>query len=312
MTKRQGITSHEALDALFVDGELPEGLDAQSLHQALTRDERAATRYNQLAFAARALEGKENERSPFERQFAEDSFLGALDELLDEEGPSLPDNVIHVSFIQRARPYIALAATLTLVLGVYAMLRPTTATSPPVEDGFQARAAAKATSNSAFDAFPPPKLELFCLERDRAGEVTFRDQSDAAFGVLDCPLDSELKLAYSDASSDLEYVAVFGVDHRGELLWYGPSPASPGAVRVEHALAPTSLGESIRLDVNHAVGEVRVHAIFSTRPIDYDKLEEVIEAQRHAPLFEAATLTLPAGMRGVSTSSSFDITGVNR
>lgn len=311
MTKRQGTTSHDALDALFVDGELPEGLDAQSLHQALARDEHAANHYNKLALTARALEGKEDERSELEQRFAEDSFLGALDELLEREHGPLQDNVIQVSFIQRARPYIALAATVAIVFGAYSMLAPTDP-APAEDDGFQARTAVNTAPYATPDAISAPTLELFCLEKARGGEVTFRDQSNAAFGVLDCPLDAELKLAYSNASSELEYVAVFGVDHRGELLWYGPSPASPDAVRVRHALEPTPLGESIRLNVNHARGEVRVHAIFSTRPIDYDKLEEVIDAQQRAQLFEASTLTLPDGMRGVSTSSSFDITGVNR
>lgn len=319
----------ERLDALFIEPDVSGEGDAASLltptqmHAQLRESSRARDRYDQLATASRALEGDLEQPSRFERRFAEQSFLGALDAMLDaEQAPSASPQqqpaaeVIPLATRRRFTPpaprvVFAAAATLMVSLGAATLLRDTPATpGDPIiaadDDAFQARSA-RSIMRTPASRDTLASVEPFCVERTAEGP-RFTSREDAPFGVLACPLDADLKLAYTSPSHAApRYIAAFGVSATGQILWYGPTPARPEPILIRHATQPEPLGDTLRLAINHAPGTIRLHTITSQHPLNYANLERALRvAAARAPLFTTESLELDElSARGVSLT--FDV-----
>ncbi|NVB41379.1 hypothetical protein G6O69_38135 [Pseudenhygromyxa sp. WMMC2535] len=98
---------------------------------------------------------------------------------------------------------------------------------------------------------------------------------------------ARLSASKDRADADLrdQALSLFGVDERGELLYYAPNPggepslelvADPGQARWR------ALPLSIRLDVNHRPGTLRVFAIATPDPVAPADVERWAEALREA------------------------------
>ncbi len=313
MSKRDDTQLRAALDDLFVDGALPDDVDARALYEHLGADADARDHYDRLALASRALEGAPEERSTIERDFARDSFMGALDDLLASEPDAAPHHHAEeehhapvITLWDRVRlnaPHAAAAAIIFAVGGSFILN--STPTPQPADSGtFTPRKAVTDTDPiQSQRAVQAPDIEVYCVER-QGGEVVFTGADEAPFGTLLCPQDAEIKLAYQRPGDGLEHVAMFGVDASGNLLWYGPSPAAPEPVFAGDEPGMNAFGETVRLHVNHAPGPHRVHAIFSRDAIDFPTLERMLRGRDD--LFASEQLT---DIGGVATSKTFEVAG---
>lgn len=303
-----------ALDALFERGAWPaDAPPAHEIAQAIAHDPALRARFDALAMADRALTVKpddaEEALSDFERQFSEDSFLGALDlqleqELKDqqEDQPQQPAASPHGA----RRALILLAATVTVASGAMIIAaREQQSTRRVVintTDDLQAR--------SAYTPQPQPHATpiksrhmVYCLEGNNP-QLKITGAEDVPFGALTCPQDAKLKLAYINPHDDIKYMAAFGADTSGRLLWYGPSPAAPETLIIEKTDEPRPVAESIELKVNHTPGLVRVYAVFSAEPLDYDMLKELVAASSPQAL-TGGHLVFPPELH--LTSTTFEV-----
>lgn len=309
MPKHQDNLKAYALDTLFEQGAWPK--DAPPAHEiadALTHDLALRSRFDALAMADRALTAStEDDLSDFERSFAEDSFLGALDLQLEQElktqheqeqaAPTAPSH-------GPRRALILLAATVAIASGAMIIaareqstrhvvigdgdLQPRSAYTPPLEP----RATPLKTRHM-----------IYCLE-GQGQQLKITGADDVPFGALTCPQDAKLKLAYVNPHDDIKYMAAFGADAQGRLLWYGPSPAAPETLIIEKTDEPRPVGESIELKVNHEQGLVRVYAVFSAEPLDYDMLKELVAASSPQAI-AGGHLVLPPDLH--LTSTTFEV-----
>lgn len=298
------------LEAAFVTHDVDEALDAvgaeersvEEVRAYLADSERARRYFDRLARADRALDAEaEGDDSPdraaptsgFERAFGNALFESALDEIA---GPASDDAASTettdggsetggdvVSLFGGQTTALAAAAAAVLALG--AALYWFGGSSPAEEDEFRARSAADPPEDAPKRS---PRVELFCAQRG-GGEVDFEAAAETPGPELECPVDAELKLAYENPSSRFEYAAFFGIDADGNRYWYGPSPAAEGPVSIEtRTEGVVPVGETIRLEVNHSPGTVRVFALFADRPVDYERLSSWLDDARTAALFEGA------------------------
>lgn len=322
--------SHEAvsqaLEAFFVGQNLGEAfgeVPAWQVHRHLADCEVCRRQYDGMALADRLLSSDANEpadapRGGFETGFAEASFMGALDQMLEEERA---DDEAHTGAAdvvdlgaERSRRMqvlrqLSLAAAVLLVAGTswYAFNQSQNNNAVVTyNDEFQPRSAATPDQTGPFEQ---PAIEIFCAERTPDG-VQFTGTKDAPFGLLSCPDNAELKLAFDNPSAKLNHAAFFGVSEKGSIYWYGPTPADMDAVEVGATDGLAPFGESIRLGVNHEPGKVRVIGLFAAEPVDYPALERVIDRAGAKALFEGtATDELDElGVRGTMTSSTFEVT----
>ncbi len=278
------------LEAWFLGERDVAPADVAAAGDAISRDAQLAERFDSLALADRALQDSD-EPTDFERDFGRAWFDASLDAMLAEEREEQDDshggktdNVVQLR--PRKQPIAAWAsAAAVLLMGAFTLTQAPTVAPP----AFQARTAAVAGWQPRPDA---PKLMAFCVER-QAGEVVFNGPDEAPFGVVACPNDAELKLAVEKPGDTWKWAAFFGVYEDGTVLWYGPTPVAPKPVALDSTQDLQPIGESIRLGVNHKPGPVRVHALFTTEPVDFDQLEKWVGT--HAPeLFDNAMIVEPA------------------
>jgi hypothetical protein len=327
--------SHEAvsqaLETLFVEENHDKAFQkvpAWQVHRHLADCEVCRRQYDGMALADRLLadrllshetdQPEEAPRGGFETGFAEASFMGALDEMLEAEQADKQAettdsaNVVDLGAERSRRMQVlrqlSLAAAVLLVAGAswYAINQNQNNNAVVTNnDEFQPRSAATTDATGPFDT---PAIEIFCAERTADG-VQFTGTKDAPFGLLSCPKDAELKLAYDNASSELTHAAFFGVSQKGRIYWYGPTPADMGAVEVGATDELTPFGESIRLGVNHEAGKVRVVGLFAAEPLDFPSLERVVDTIGAEALFEDAARNKldELGVRGTMTSSTFEV-----
>jgi hypothetical protein len=179
--------------------------------------------------------------------------------------------------------------------------------APGADESFRARSA-RSVDEVASPAYERPRVEVYCVHHEPGGRVRFEGSEGAPMGVVQCPRDAEIKLAYAEVVPELRHAAFFGVDDSGRLLWYGPTPASEAPVRVESRgpkLAP--VGESIRLSVNHRVGAVRLYAIFSPEPIGMERLRTIAENRPGVELFGSDAAFELGEVPGVVVTRHFDV-----
>lgn len=288
--------TNEALDALFTEGALPAEADAAAITDAMRSDAAARARFDALALADRAMH--DAEVGEFERALGRASFLSNLDAMLAEEqagGDAPGEHVAPVVPLFGPRVRAAALAAGALVASGLAWSA-WQGRAPAEGDGFQPRAAVVTPP----EAPAGPPVEVFCVARGAEGEVSFTGREDAPMGALTCPLNAELKLAHGDPGGRV-FVAMVGASEDGALHWYGPSPVAPEAVQARpSARALWGFGESIRLGVNHAPGVVRVHALFSSSPLDHARVKRLVEGVTARARFESDRLDVG---EGVATSS---------
>ncbi len=248
------------LDRVFA-GDEPEAGETGAVVEVLRADAHARAYYDDLARLDEAVRGD------FEARFGEAMFLDALDDVLAEEASSPPATAAANDNVPWA-PIVAAAALALLALAPLFM-------PPTPAPQFQARTAATAE----LSAYEPVHFDVYCVERD-GGNVSFRGPETFEFGTVRCPSNGELKLAAASTDERLRWGAFFGVESDGTLMWYGPSPAAPAAVEVARGERVSPIGETVRLEVNHALGAVRVVAVFSERPLEWPDVERI--ARRNA------------------------------
>lgn len=328
--------SHEAaqaaLEALFVqqdDARAFEEVSAREIQRHIAACETCRRQYDGMALADRllAVGGEADDPTDlptagFEKSFAEASFMGALDDLLDEERGEASERTNNAgggaavfdfpppqssqSDPTALRAYFGAAAAVLLVAGGawFSWQQVQSGPTPsPIDAEFQARSAATVPAEGAF---AEPTLELLCAENSGEG-VEFTSTEDAPFGLLSCPQDAQLKLAYHNRAPELRYAAFFGVDDAGTMYWYGPTPTAIEPVAIEKTARLSGVGESIRLSVNHQPGRVRVYGIFAAEPVDFPTLRRLVD--------DADTDALVRGdgpeslsIRGTWTSNTFEVT----
>ncbi|MFB6350799.1 MAG: hypothetical protein ABEN55_05315 [Bradymonadaceae bacterium] len=324
------------LEAYFATGELdealeasgPEDLSARELFAYISELDRAREHFDRLAVTDRALRGPEDleeavgQPAAFEREFGHAAFDEKLDEVVgaassptsgnesqshydggDAVAPSDGDETTVVQLFGSGQTTaLAAAAVAVLVAGV--VLYQFGLEDRPGSDGqFQPRSAAAPDDGPDF---AEPDLELYCAQHESGQlDITGTDQLEEP---LRCPLDAELKIGYRNRSPNLAYAAFFGVDKSGTIYWYGPSPAAPAPVAVEQSDEVEPIGETIRLNVNHAPGPVRVHAVLSPDPIDHAELARRLHDKSDRELWRTRRLTFEQ-KPSASTSMTFRVVG---
>jgi hypothetical protein len=276
------------LEALFIDGEAPGEIGTHLADCTSCKE-----LYDRLALAGRALEA--TELSSFEIAFAQAAIFDALE---DDRSASILPLQKH-SEVRGPRYLRYAAAAVVAIIGSATLYLASQAPTEP--DEFQARSAVTLATSE----HPRPTLELFCVDRDHA-DVTFRGTLDTPFGALSCPLEAELKLAYTNPDPRLTHAAFFGISNTGKLYWYGPSPADGAPVQIVATNELEPAGESIRLAVNHTPGLVRVHGVFSSHPIDFKALSTMVQKIPASQRYEATVLD-PWLDGARSTSRTFEI-----
>jgi hypothetical protein len=141
------------------------------------------------------------------------------------------------------RALLALSLAVAGVVLVPALLKQPATTTP--------------VSRGTGSAPPAPSLHLY---------RTHEGHSEPVHG--DLHPDDGVLVAYSNPSSNLAYLMVFGVDQRGGVHWYYPAydrtGEDPAAVRIRTNAFGVELGEEIRHPLPE--GDMRIFALFLTTP----------------------------------------------
>jgi hypothetical protein len=92
--------------------------------------------------------------------------------------------------------------------------------------------------------------------------------------------DDVLAFTYTFAEERPGYLALFGIQEGGEVLWYYPECGQPRSIPIKGGVVDEPLQEGIDLAVNHRPGWLRITALFSDEPIEVDAVEEAVETLR--------------------------------
>ena len=298
MSERDAHRPQELLAKIFV-AEEPEAEAACAVVEAGRGDDEVRSFFNALAFADRELH-ETDEPAEFEHAFRDAQIMGALDAMLEEETSEEPATANVISLDDRRPSRVAQAgALIAAAAAVLLMIQPII----PEDDGFRARSAVSVTPTN----YDQPQIAVYCVE-DRPDEgVVFRGASEFDLGVVQCPHDAQLKLAYRNVDSRLKYAGFVGISESGKRLWYGPNPVATAPVRVEASEETRPILETIRLSVNHDVEGVRVQGMFSESPIDHARLKAWADSQ-HVDGFRE---NFEPPRDGAATSMTFEVAQAN-
>ena len=313
----------EILDTYFATGDLEaaiaeagaDDLSPARLFDYVSDSPEAQRYFDHLAIADRAFAEEEavDEPGDFERQFGDAAFDAKLDAMLADERADGNEQTSHASDSstvislfgtgQNAASVLAAAALAALVAGTVLFEFGPRSSG---DDDFQPRSA---VTDDGRKTYASPEVELFCARPRNGGvDITGTDEIEDR---LTCPTDAELKLGYRNRSPNLAYAAFFGVDESGTIYWYGPSPAAPSPVAVDQSEAIVPVGESIRLNVNHTPGVVRVHGLFSSEPIDHAALKKALARKSDRELWEKPRLRFEQ-WPSATTSTTFEVLEADR
>ena len=243
---------HDIFEALFLGDDVDTAELGAAMHAAL-HDAALRAQFDELALADRELHGD------FEARAGEAMFLNALDEMLADEPPISLDHA-RAARANKLQRWALAAVALLAVGGALAMFA-------QQNNEFQARSATAQDHD-----YLMPRVDVFCVERDAHGEVSFRGPDDSALATVHCPIAAEIKLAVRNEDPKLRYVSLFAEQQDGEPRWYGPSPARHDAYEIGHGRELIAVGETIHLDVNHRPGTVRVLGVFTEEPMTWQQL----------------------------------------
>lgn len=119
----------------------------------------------------------------------------------------------------------------------------------------------------------PLALELVCGKPARPAAqrgCTIDELLGFSIRLGDETLDATAAAALAEAPLHL---ALFGIDERGELLYYTPTPVDSTSALVRLGEPAHALPLAIRLDINHRSGRVRVYALAGEQPVDVATIE---------------------------------------
>lgn len=224
------------------------------LHEHLRADEHARDHYDRLVEALRVLEGRDD-HVQLEIDLVERWLFD------DVAAPGEAGREPAWRWLWSAIGVLAVALLVVVLRG---------ASSPALDDELAVRGG----DRSAF------ALEAMCV----AGEDEAAAVSAAADGT--CGLGQTLTFAFrAPARPGVEtprWLSVFGVDAGGRVLYYAPAPDGNGAVRAT-AERWTPAPFSVRLEVNHRPGTVRVFGLLSPVAPDVDRIDTWAEVLRDRP-----------------------------
>lgn len=275
----------DILEALFVGDDADRAQIAEA-GRAAAEDAELRALFDGLARVDRELGGD------FEARFGEAWFLDSLDAMLAEESAATPDaepeqeHEAPVVVLSERRRFAAGAVVFAAAAAVLLTLGPF---GRPAPEEFQARSAARTDAGG----YATPSVEVFCVKRTAEG-IEFVGTERAELATVRCALDHEIKLAVRNPDARLRYAAFVGLGEDGTPLWYGPSPAATSAIAVPQTDELQPIGETIRLDVNHSPGSVRLVGIFAENALDFAEFERLVE--RHGAALRDGEVVVPAGM----------------
>jgi hypothetical protein len=172
----------------------------------------------------------------------------------------------------------ALAGAAAILVPLYPRLPTTPTRTEPVARGPLDQPAA------------PPSVHLYRTRGGKSAPVEGELHSDD--GVL---------VAYSNPSTDLGFLMVFGVDSRGGIHWYYPGyehlGENPAAVPIRTGALGVELGEEVRHDL--PVGELRMFSLFLPQPRHVLEIESLVArrlAARGGSVRDLSSLELPEGV----------------
>ena len=233
----------------YVLGELPQRR-RRRLFEQMSADADARAHFDVAVQGLRILEGHDAEWSPFELDLVHDRLLGDL----------APRTNPWVAWVRRWRRAFwsggALAASLA------ALLFWVRTDDSPAQ--FTVR---------GDDSAGPLALRALCGEPLRPAE-------------RGCEVTDTMSFAYrvaEDADPDRSLV-LFGVDDRGRVLYYAPTPDDPSVLRpASGAWAPAQI--TVALEINHRPGMLRVFGVLLDRDrmVNHDDIERWASALTGEP-----------------------------
>lgn len=255
----------KAIEALFLK-QMPPKLPG-SLREHLKVCQACRQLYSSLAFA--------------DRQMGESCGIDAVISPFEEEliWKNVSDQLIGQSAAKKRRPGLApywlpaTALVFSLLLGAFLLWRVKPGNNLD-ESGFANRGeAAKAD------------LRIHCISSDGESAVAQPEQPGAH---TKCRLQQFLGFSFLNPQGQYQGLALFAVDAEGNILPYLPSPSRPEAAPLPGAQVPKALDRTIRLAVNHQVGDYSVVAVFLPYPVNYDQLLRLARAlQKDGTVLEA-------------------------
>ncbi|MCA9695020.1 MAG: hypothetical protein KC636_35905, partial [Myxococcales bacterium] len=98
-----------------------------------------------------------------------------------------------------------------------------------------------------------------------------------------CPLSGVLGFEYRAASREgASVLTLFGVDARGRVMYYAPTPVDPDGVAVSFGRS-IAAPVTVRLGVNHEPGELRVYGLLSPMTPTIAQIDAWAAALAEAP-----------------------------
>ena len=261
-----------------VERELVEGLatrERRSLIERLRGNVEQRRDWDRAVAGFRALE--QREVSNFELDQVERWLFEDLDEsgLLAEARP------------EPSRRWTYLAATLaTLAAAASLLLWLDEDPAPPTIASITLDTIASNTLQARGDHGDhgwtrPLALELVCGEPARPAAARgcgLDELLGFSLRLGDEALDPEAASALGQAPLHL---SVFGIAAEGELLYYTPTPDEPALASARLGAGWQALPRSVRLEVNHHPGRVRVFALASDRAVELADIDRWAAALAH-------------------------------
>jgi hypothetical protein len=101
----------------------------------------------------------------------------------------------------------------------------------------------------------------------------------------DCSIADLMGLAYRVPEGAEGHLTVFGVDARGDAMFYLPTPVAPAGPAVEPGRW-RALHAAVRLRVNHAPGPLRIYGLVAPTVATVDEVEALARALAPLPAAE--------------------------
>jgi hypothetical protein len=227
-------------------GKLPRRLRLR-LHEHLRSNAESRAYYDRGIEAFRSLEGG-RDLSHFELSMVETWLADGL-----AEAEALPASGRLRRWIAPGLGILGVATALLLTWGLL---------PPPQGDGLEPRGDAQGRGLA---------IEVMCASRLAGGVTPMRP---AELGS--CDVSGLLGFAYRASPhedvADGRWLSLFGVDERGKVLYYAPTPADDAAIaaRADHW---TAAPISVDAKVNHRSGTVRVFGLLSPEIPDVAKID---------------------------------------
>ncbi|MCP4679016.1 MAG: DUF4384 domain-containing protein [Deltaproteobacteria bacterium] len=113
-------------------------------------------------------------------------------------------------------------------------------------------------------------------------------------------LDSIITFSYTCIVPGQGYLAIFGIQESGNILWYYPDYDGTESIEISDNKVDEPLGDGFRLSVNHKPGRLRAFSIFSAEPIDVNAIETAVSELLETP--GAIEEVIPLKIKGYEDS----------